>query len=129
MSGKPLRMAVRLSFSEGDEIYQTITRCKREGDRDADVLRRTLLRYNQILINSAMPAADGVLAMSQLLLRDGFDLLFQPEYPKRIDVNNVVEKSAISEDGRRKLIHWLDKMSYADFARLIEAVENYYNGR
>jgi len=126
---QPLRVSVRMSFAEKSELYWIFTRRKREGERDADVLRRMVIRYNQMLQNSSMPDPNGVMVLSQLLSQNSIDLMFQSEYPKRSDVSKVIEAAAIPEEDRRKLTIWIEEMTYGDYCKLIEAVENYYNGR
>lgn len=127
-SFQPLRAYVRLSFSEGSKLYNILRRNQRESEKPSENLKRIVLRYDQLLENATPPSPNTVVKLGQILMQTGFDTLFQNTYPTKTEVCNLVAQVAMPQEDINSVINQIDVMTFTDFAKLIEAVENYYNG-
>lgn len=118
-----LRLQARLSVAEGDATYLMLRRLTRGTEKSSQGLRRAVLRYGQIMDNTDPPPPQLVVELHNLLVAERVDLLNRVEYPLKSEILSAVDKSAIQASKRKAIHHEIDGMSFAEYGKLMEAVE------
>lgn len=118
-----LRLQARLSVAEGDDTYMTMRRLTRGGEKVGTGLRRALLRYAQIMEATDSPSPQVVLELHEILATHRNDLLNRMEYPAKGEVLETIKGSTSPERKRKALHAEVDGLSFAEYAKLMEAVE------
>jgi hypothetical protein len=86
-------------------------------------MKLAVLRYAQIIRETPRPDPAIVHALWYVLTSGGRRVLDAEEYPDMDDVRARVHASSLEEERRTLIIEWLNRASFADFARMIESLE------
>jgi hypothetical protein len=117
-----LSLLITLRIKEDDAAAYTIRRAMRISERPSLALKRIVNRYESILQNTPSPPAEYVDSLytvfaCSMQFRVGID------YPIREHVINLVRESTLPEEKIQSLITYLERISFVEYARLMEAVE------
>lgn len=121
-----LSLTARLSLREDDPCLAELRRLTMSGERSTVALRRVLYRYADIMKNTGSSPGEIVRDLADVLVSSRVDLIGRVEYPLRDEVIKAVSESPIPEPIRRKLVKYIETINYAEYAKLIEAVELMY---
>lgn len=116
----------RISIREDDPALNELRRLTMAGERTPVALRRALNRYAAIMANTAPSPGDIVRDISHVIVSTRVDLIGHIGYPDREEVLSAIASAPIDAPLRKKLEKYVERLTYCEYAKLIEAVELMY---
>lgn len=88
--------------------------------------RRMLCRYQQLIERTRDPDAEMVTLVGTAIRDHDINLLYQDVYPSRKTVSDIITTLPIPAAASQALVIKLERFTYAEYCKLIEAIEAYY---
>jgi hypothetical protein len=117
-----LILKASLTLRNDDPVLIVVLRATKVGERGGHGVRRCLNRYAEIIERTVPPPATMV-SLLNTVTATASGLLHGMLYPTREDISRAVELSTLPGEKRAELLSYLERVSYAEYAKLIEAVE------
>jgi hypothetical protein len=92
----------------------------------SEIARRCLCRYDQLVQQTSDPAADLVTIVGDAIANYDMNLLYGSTYPDRRQIILAIGERPIPKDHRDELVARIEKLTFAEYAKLIEAIEQFY---
>lgn len=120
-----LNVQMKLSLREDDPALGVIRRNMRIGERNGCALKRILIRYAAILDETPPPPAAVVSALYSMLMNNrSRNYLSVEGYAPLAAIIQVVTEAPVSEQQRNMVLGHLERISYPEYAKLMEAIES-----
>lgn len=116
----------RISIREDDPALNELRRLTMAGERVPVAVRRALNRYAAMMANTTPSPGDIVRDISHVVVSTRIDLLGRIGYPDREELLNAISSAPVDASLRRKLEKYVERLTYPEYAKLIEAVELMY---
>jgi hypothetical protein len=120
--GAGLILKASLTLRNDDPVLSAVMRATKVGERGGHGVRRCLNRYAEIIERTVAPPA-GMVSLLNTVTATTAGLLHGMEYPSREDIARAIGVSTLPGEQRATLLSYLERVSYAEYAKLIEAVE------
>jgi hypothetical protein len=120
--GSGLILKASLTLRNDDPVLAAVMRATKVGERGGHGVRRCLNRYAEIIARTLPPPAEMVSRLNTVTATT-VGLLHGMEYPARERIVSAISVSTLPGEQRSALLSYLERISYAEYAKLIEAVE------
>lgn len=121
--GGGLTMKVSMTIRSNDPLLEFVSRATRIGERGSLGVRRRLVRHMQVVEGTQDPNAEMVSRLHSVAAHSPH-ILHGMEYPTKDVVRNAIQQSTIVGDKRMELLSYIDRITYAEYAKLIDSVES-----
>lgn len=109
-----------------DKLIMRLIGTNKDTGKASEVARRCLHRYDQLLRDTHDPDADLVRIVGDAIAGHDMNLLYQNDYPTMQRLTTIIGELPIPQRERGVLLDRLSRLTFAEFAKLIEAIESYY---
>lgn len=121
--GGGLILKASLTIRTDDPLIEVVSRATKLGERASIGVRRCLNRHMQVLSATLPPNADMVSRLHTITATSP-GVLHGMHYPEKSDISRAISNSTLPSDKRMELLAYIERISYAEYALLIEAVES-----
>lgn len=121
--GQGLIMKASLTIRSDDPLIDVVSRATKVGERASMGVRRCLNRYMQIIDGTQPPNPDMVSRL-HTVTATAPHILHGMSYAEHATISRAVLNSTVPGDRRMELLSYIERITYAEYARLLEAVES-----
>jgi hypothetical protein len=121
--GQGLIMKASLTIRSDDPLIDMVSRATKLGERASSGIRRCLVRHMQIIGSTQPPNAEMVSRL-HTIAASAPHILHSIGYTEKSVITKAILESTIQGDRRMELLSYIERITYAEYALLLEAVES-----
>lgn len=109
-----------------DRILSRLTGSTTSVNRTSALVRRIILRYQQMLDEAGEPDVNLIVTIGDAIVNNQITLLWGETYPSKADILKLLRDLPLPLVERDRLSTTVEQLPFAEYARLIEAIEHYH---